>query len=243
MCLGYAACRDGSITQFSPVCYAGNPDRPFGVDPETLQRCVAYMNRVRRVCVTAEIETFFGGFQGPNGHEKLIETDLADICQPASQVYSCATELLQECVGITQPMFQAQMSMLPIAGQILDYVCVEHIDVINRYKPCLLRLSTTPGRPQTPQIFESLYMNCSQYATPGLRRSEFCFSSELQSCAKSVIADQCGDEIAEVLNVLATRVRQTANCDTASLKSRRNTGPLNRGRYLKSIFKRLQSVF
>jgi hypothetical protein len=44
-------------------------------------------------------------------------------------------------------------------------------------------------------------------------------SDDLQACAKQVVAEQCGDEIASVLDGLADRVRTAADCPSSRLRS------------------------
>jgi hypothetical protein len=46
-----------------------------------------------------------------------------------------------------------------------------------------------------------------------------CSTREAQACAKNVIAEQCGEEIAVVLDGLADRVRTAVGCPTSRLRS------------------------
>ena len=49
-------------------------------------------------------------------------------------------------------------------------------------------------------------------------------STELRQCVKQIVADQCGDEIADALNDIAGQVIDVLDCDDASSSSSDN-GP------------------
>jgi hypothetical protein len=181
-------------------------------------------------------------FSGPSGMDKLFETDIADICIPVNELYSCLSEQLQECIGIEEPPIPSFFTTLQIIRVILDFVCVENIDVINRHKSCLLIES--PQHDNLPLISLSVAQHCSQYMNPVPGASvEHCFSREMQLCVKTVVANQCGNEIAYVVNDLATRVRQIAKCDSAQQLpyQRRSNGKIDKAHYLQSVFKRLKT--
>jgi hypothetical protein len=90
------------------------------------------------------------------------------------------------------------------------------------YNICLPRLNTTQrSRSITPCAFQvSLnWLVCSQLFKKLLCLLILCSAREAQACAKNVIVEQCGEEIAVVLDGLADRVRTAAGCPTSRLRS------------------------
>jgi hypothetical protein len=52
-----------------------------------------------------------------------------------------------------------------------------------------------------------------------LCRLILCRPLEVQACVKNLVAEQCGDEIANVLDVLAGRLRTVYECPTSRVRS------------------------
>jgi hypothetical protein len=196
---------------------------------------------------------------GPDGLSKLAEVEMEELCKPSQEFYSCIMNELEVCNGIDHPIVDLLREPIAISGVLLKAVCDDHVDVINRKKACLLKEGSPEMSRYGPniQLVHNVTGSCQHlfprptHHGPGPRRGpyqEFCFSTELRQCVKQIVADQCGDDIADVLNDIAGQVINVLDCDDAS-SSTSTEGPsmlrkirlTNRG--FMSSFKRIKSFF
>jgi len=160
-------------------------------------------------------------------YDQVVESDLRKLCSIIQPWYECVQQAFSSCANVNNPMIAEMKRMLPLMGTSLDYVCVEHVDVFNSGKACLLReASTGPRGPYpTPVIAQSVVESCARYFQPATGCTH-----QVEVCVKEVVANQCGSTLANTLSGLNDAIRFVAGCPArraviralpAALKKRR----------------------
>jgi len=124
---------------------------------------------------------------------------------------------MSACTGIDHPEINdIKRTINNVTEAALNYICEEKFDVINRHKACLLRYdlnAQVKGEIRVPKLARALYFGCLPLVGQLSQRAP-CLPREAQTCAKNLIAAQCGEEIAGVSDKFADRIRTALGCPT-----------------------------
>jgi len=226
LCAGHYSCRDNSLNRNSDICRDTPVINPHdGPSPPSngsaTMNCMTAMMNFQRVCGSNPFSGMFTDeMTEEQKRQKLIGTDMRQLCSPVQQFFSCFEQTFAACDNAELPpevrhaVAQTQ-SMITTGRVMLDYVCEQEVDVINRNKACLLQAASDqpqsegPGQPPNNLLIRTAFGSCMEHMQPN-HEHPMCIAPAFQECVKHVVANQCGDEIAGVLDGLGSRVRQVA---------------------------------
>jgi len=206
------------------------------LSPEELS-CLMALTQMKQTC-TSSLNTLYEEFaaQGERAAlRKLVGMDLSDLCRPAQGVFECYRSMLSPCAGVNNPMLDQLKQFLSVAERMLEYVCVQQIEVFNRNKACLLIEDESEPVPVLT-LFKTLVTSCGElWIKPRREQDLLCsVNDEFHGCAKDVVARQCGDEVADALSGLAKLVAEAASCNNA-LQSRILRNPHKHNRAVRQL--------
>jgi hypothetical protein len=170
---------------------------------------------VRDTCGENPFQGSYYGSTNPRViYNQLAEGDLRQLCSIVQPWYECIQQAFSSCANINNPMMDGPKRMLNVAGTALNYVCVQHIDVINRHKACLLReaSASSHGPYPTPVIVQTTHASCMHHFRPDIEEPMCMLDAPLKACVKNVVAAQCGEEIANTLSSLSDSIYAAAGC-------------------------------
>lgn len=247
-CQSRYSCRDGSLSTDSELCGGAaqppsNPFGPGGPSPADMQ-CMMAVMQVQSTCLNVPFfeELKNSGIEA--AYEKVVEIDMQELCGHAQQPLQCVKSSFSSCSGTDNPMIQSLNKQLALAEDVFNFVCVQEIDTINRQKACLLKKDESQQEPlPVPLLAIALEASCAQLIPPGFEPGS-CIPESLVACVKNVVAQQCGDEIAEVLHNFVNRQSSLLGLcpsnhkrsKTVPLKKRTSGFPFGRSFFKKYFF-------
>lgn len=143
--------------------------------------------------------------------EMWTSLDLRILCAAVKQAKECAAGLLLSSPGCHFSQLQNHSKiielqrMIAAANVTVNYLCRDNVEVFNEHKQCLLRRDE-----DKIVLVEALQQQCRIDASD----DSLCLSRGALDCAKRVIQQQCGEEIANQLRTLGTKVMAEIGCET-----------------------------
>jgi len=162
-------------------------------------------------------------------YDQLVASDLRKLCSMIQPWYECMQQAFSSCANVNNPMIAEMKRMLPLAGVALNYVCVQHIDVFNSGKACLLREASYGPFP-SPVIAEAFMGSCARHIQPANGDPICTQQVSLEACAKNVVTAQCGSTLANALSGLNDVIRSAAGCPARRMVMRSLLRPLKKQR-------------
>jgi hypothetical protein len=177
-------------------------------DPDQLNECVSAFMAMQTSdggCgqYQQEIQAMGEMASLPGGTDLLAEMDVEDMCRPISGFVDCTKQALEPCEGLTNPMFKQLVESVTSVHRAVNLVCDTNIELVKEKKACLLRRVTgdMAGGPGPDILLANTMMRTCMHLLPrpGRQGADECFSPALVRCGKQVITNQCGPEIADVI--------------------------------------------
>jgi len=181
--------------------------------PEEMS-CLMAMMQVKQTCTPSPLIEEIFAMRGRTTLNKLVDMDLSELCGAAQDLFGCFQSALSPCANVDNPILSDVKQMMSVGESLLNYVCVQHVEVFNRNKACLLREDEAANDWLDFTLLNTLEAACGRHWTqPPSPQGVFCsITDELHGCGKDVVAGQCGDEVAGALSGLVDIVVATAGC-------------------------------